>query len=230
MDGLRVLVRSDLPMVWRALCSTCLADGISTLRMPRGRRPATDLEDTSPTVHAVDLLDVPGVELRREIVAACGQRSPSGKHPAVLVLLDDDEELDPLELLGYGVRGMFTPDTALDLFPRAVRRVSEGEMWWSRRRISAALDALAYEPNEGAGTGSSHELMPTPREVSVLVLMAEGHNHLEVAEALDITAHTARTHIRNIMRKLDVHSRTEAVQVALRRGIIDLSDGHTDPP
>ena len=62
----------------------------------------------------------------------------------------------------------------------------------------------------------------TAREVEVLELIAQGLSNKEVGKSLGITEETTKVHVRNIMEKLDVEDRTEAVTRALRRGIIHL--------
>ena len=62
----------------------------------------------------------------------------------------------------------------------------------------------------------------TPREVEVLQLMAEGLRNKEAAGRLHITDQTIQGHVKNILAKLDVHDRTEAVIEGIRRGIIHL--------
>jgi two-component system NarL family response regulator len=62
----------------------------------------------------------------------------------------------------------------------------------------------------------------TPREIEVLRLVARGMRNKEIAAALTITEETAQSHMKNILAKLSVHDRTEAVAVAIRRGIVHL--------
>jgi DNA-binding NarL/FixJ family response regulator len=60
----------------------------------------------------------------------------------------------------------------------------------------------------------------TPREIDVLQLVLEGNRNKEIAENLSISEDTVTAHLKNIFAKLDVHDRTAAVYVALRRGIL----------
>src|ERR1700728_3898557 len=62
----------------------------------------------------------------------------------------------------------------------------------------------------------------TPREIEVIRLVARGMRNKEIAAALTITEETAQSHVKNILAKLSVHDRTEAVAVAVRRGIVHL--------
>jgi two-component system NarL family response regulator len=62
----------------------------------------------------------------------------------------------------------------------------------------------------------------TPREIEVIRLVARGMRNKEIAAALTITEETAQSHVKSILAKLSVHDRTEAVAVAIRRGIVHL--------
>ncbi len=62
----------------------------------------------------------------------------------------------------------------------------------------------------------------TTRELEVLHFMAEGQRNKEIAASLGISGETAQGHVKNILAKLNVHDRTEAVTVAIRRGIIHI--------
>ena len=62
----------------------------------------------------------------------------------------------------------------------------------------------------------------TPRETEVLALAAKGLTHKEIAERLGISARTARNHLANLYRKLDIHGRAETVHWAVRLGLLDL--------
>jgi DNA-binding NarL/FixJ family response regulator len=62
----------------------------------------------------------------------------------------------------------------------------------------------------------------TPREVDVLRLVADGNANKEVAARLSLTEETVKSHIRNILAKLDANDRTHAVAIGVKRGIIDL--------
>jgi DNA-binding NarL/FixJ family response regulator len=62
----------------------------------------------------------------------------------------------------------------------------------------------------------------SPRELEVLSLMAEGRRNKEIASELSIAEDTVKMHVRNILSKLQVNDRTEAVTIAMRRGIIRL--------
>jgi DNA-binding NarL/FixJ family response regulator len=73
------------------------------------------------------------------------------------------------------------------------------------------------------GRGIETYITPlTPRETEILTQMAKGHANKQIAEILYVSEHTIKNHITSIMRKLDVNARTEAVIIAIKRGIISL--------
>ena len=71
-------------------------------------------------------------------------------------------------------------------------------------------------------TGRMFQAALTNREIEVLQLVARGMRNKEIAAALKISDETAQGHVKNILAKLSVHDRTEAVAVAIRRGIVRL--------
>lgn len=68
----------------------------------------------------------------------------------------------------------------------------------------------------------------TPRERRVLVLLGQGLEHPDIARRLSISDHTVRTHLQNLYRKLDVHSRLDVVRLAAQHGLLDRPAGQTE--
>jgi two-component system response regulator NreC len=79
-------------------------------------------------------------------------------------------------------------------------------------------DYLLHEPAADSDQQNSNNL--TPREQEVLTLLADGESNVEIAEKLSISPKTVSRHRENIMQKLNLHSRTELVKYAIRKGII----------
>lgn len=97
--------------------------------------------------------------------------------------------------------------------------------WVSPRQLAAtpALEELRAAPSRGAvwpeGADAALDRL-TAREREVLAELAAGRSYHELADALGITAHTVRTHVRNLLGKLDVVTRLEAVALARRAGLV----------
>ena len=128
---------------------------------------------------------------------------------SILMLTAFDGDADIRRALDAGVKGyVLKSSTGEELIP-ALRAVFAGERWVPAE-VATRLAALK----------SFEEL--TPREVEVLQHLAKGLANKQIAEALHITEYTVKDHLKNILAKLRVADRTEAVTVALRRGIIHL--------
>jgi len=135
----------------------------------------------------------------------------------MLTALADDETV--LESIQAGADGYLTKDRALDEVVSAVRAAHAGETLLPRavimgiaRRVAAARDRHADR--------RQIELL-TPRELEVLRALTEGLSTRDICDRLFIAPNTLRTHVQNIMGKLHVHSKLEAVAVALRQRLVE---------
>jgi DNA-binding NarL/FixJ family response regulator len=141
-----------------------------------------------------------GVEATREIC----RLDPTAR---VLVLSTFDGDEDIHRALEAGAAGYLLKQDSGDDIAAAIRAVARGERWLSPE----ARRKLAAHASEETITG---------RETEILDLLARGEANKEIAERLQISENTVKTHLKSILGKLQVRSRTEAVTVALRRGII----------
>jgi two-component system NarL family response regulator len=125
----------------------------------------------------------------------------------VLTMYKGDEDI--YRAMAAGASTYLLKDTLADDLPRIVREVHEG-----RRTLPPDVQARLEE------RAASPTL--TPREVEVMRLVATGRRDKEIAVALAISNQTVRVHIKNIYAKLGVGDRTEAMSVAIRRGIVHI--------
>ncbi len=132
---------------------------------------------------------------------------PVGGHARVLVISLSDRECDIRLALKQGVRGYVLQGCSLDELAGAVRYTFGGSVHLCPR-IAQRLAESIY--------GNTL----TPREEEVLRCVVEGLCNKEVAKQLDLTVGTVKSHLRSVYAKLDVKSRTHAVAVADRRGIL----------
>ena len=132
-----------------------------------------------------------------------------------------------LEALKSGAAGYVLKDGLRQEVVTAVRRVREGESSLDPELAARLLRRLA---TEGEGRREAHPAdggladTLTPRELEVLGLVQLGRSNREVAEVLFISRGTVKRHIENIMAKLGVSDRTQAVVRALQLGILDFSE------
>ena len=206
-DGGSVLVVDDDPgcrtliveLLERIGCTvTEAASGSEALVLAKAERPALVLLDVAiPGVTGYEVCH----ELRETyghtlpVVFISGSRVESQDRVAGLLLGADDYIVKP-----------FDGDELVARVRRLlVRRNDNGLHIERRRQASASLRSL------------------TKREQEVLVLLARGHNQQQIAVALFISPKTVATHIQHILRKLDVHSRAEAVALAHRERLTDVA-------
>lgn len=135
----------------------------------------------------------------------------------MLTAIADDETL--LESIQAGADGYLTKDRAVEDVVGAVRAARAGETLLPRSVIVGIAQKVATARERPVERPSFEPL--TARELEVLRALAEGLSTPEVCERLSISRNTLRTHAQNIMTKLRVHSKLEAVTVALRYRIIE---------
>jgi DNA-binding NarL/FixJ family response regulator len=158
------------------------------------------------------LPDGTGVEATRSIKA----RWPNARI-VMLTAIDDDETV--LESIQAGADGYLTKDRAVDDVVATVRAAHAGETLLPRRVIIEIARRVAVARDRAAEQRPVESL--TPRELEVLRSLTEGMSTREICEQLFITPNTLRTHVQNIMGKLRVHSKLEAVAFALRYRLVE---------
>ena len=128
---------------------------------------------------------------------------------SILMLTAFDGDADIRKALEAGVQGYVLKSSTGDKLIPALRAVAAGERWVPKE----VADRLASR--------NSFEQL-TAREMQVLNQLAKGLANKQIAESLNITEYTVKDHLKNILAKLRVADRTEAVTVAIQRGIIHL--------
>jgi DNA-binding NarL/FixJ family response regulator len=125
----------------------------------------------------------------------------------IMTTFDGDEDI--FRSLSQGAKGYILKDAPRTEILSAIRAVSEHRPYTSSSIAAKALQRMA-KPSL------------TQREMSVLQEIAQGRSNKDIARRLSITEGTAKTHVKSILTKLDAISRTEAVAVAHKRGLIHL--------
>jgi DNA-binding NarL/FixJ family response regulator len=128
----------------------------------------------------------------------------------VLSAFDGDEDIH--QALRAGAQGYVLKNSTGDKLVPALRAVAAGQNWI---------------PKEVASQLATRKLLEelTSREMEVLNKLAKGLANKEIADALNISEHTVKDHLKSILAKLRVADRTEAVTTSIQRGIIHLSSG-----
>ncbi|MDP8959516.1 MAG: response regulator transcription factor [Actinomycetota bacterium] len=212
-----VLVVDDAQL-FRAGLSAALAE--SGFRVLAQARDAADgvaaAEEYQPDVVLLDVLmpGVSGLDVVDKILAA----APGAR---VVLLTSSESEEDLLTGIKAGARGYVVKDTALPMLIQAIRDVDAGGAVVSPRMGGKLFDVVRqFLRHRDLVAGRKPTL--TGREVEVLQLVAQGLTSRDIGERLYISENTVKNHIRNILDKLGLHSRNEAVLYALREELISL--------
>ncbi|TPG29507.1 MadR family response regulator transcription factor [Mycolicibacterium hodleri] len=165
---------------------------------------------TTPDVVLLDLKLSAGSEF--EGLSLCGKLS--AEHPGIglLVLTTFLDEDLVVRAVHAGARGYVVKDVDTTELVRAIRAISAGESAFDSRSAAAVVRSMSGR------TQPRQQL--TEREMEVLRLLATGLSNNKIGEQLYISATTAKFHVSNIMRKLEVSRRAEAVYAASKRGLI----------
>jgi two-component system nitrate/nitrite response regulator NarL len=147
-----------------------------------------------------------------------------GSPPHVLVLIDTQDATEILSALETGAVGTVSRDDRLDDVLRTVRAALRGEACVPRRLLGSVLGELIARRRRDDAVQLRYGRL-SRREREVLALLAEGLDHTRIAMALVISPQTARTHIQNILEKLEVHSRVEAAGLALEHDLVGTEGG-----
>lgn len=173
----------------------------------------TETERVHPTVILMDigLPDKTGIEATREIKA----KFPDVK--IVALTIHEDEEYF-FQMLAAGASGYVPKRAAPDELITAINAAAEGEVYLYPSL--AKLLVRDYLSSERPAEEKANLDGLTDREHEVLIHLAEGISNEEIAASLVISPKTVERHRENIMRKLNLHSRSELVRYAIRKGII----------
>jgi DNA-binding NarL/FixJ family response regulator len=208
LASIRVLVVDDHPVVRRGLHSMLDGEsGISVVGLASSGREGLLLsEKLKPNVVLLDLR-MPGMS-GVEVIASLRASQPESK---VLVLTNYQLDEDIFNALEAGALGYLLKSASQDEVIDAIRAVNQG-----KRRIPADIAARLAERMGRCALSA--------RELEVLQLLAQGLTNKEIAHSLFISDMTARNHVVSVLAKLNAKDRTEAVTIAIRRGLVRLSE------
>jgi DNA-binding NarL/FixJ family response regulator len=171
-----------------------------------------DSEGRRPHVVLMDLAMEPvdGIEATRQIRAQYSDVE-------VVALTSFGEEERVRAALEAGASGYLLKDSDADEVAAAIRAAYRGELPLDPAVVRSLTLSLGHEARDGP----DGEL--TPRELDVLRLLGVGKTNRQIADELEISERTARTHVSNILGKLHLTSRTQAALWAVREGLVEAS-------
>ncbi len=157
-----------------------------------------------------------------EACRAMKEAAPSAK---IVILTISDEEEDLFEAIRAGASGYLLKDIPLDEVADTVRAVHGGQSLINPSMAGKLLTEFAALARRDEEERAQEVPAPrlTEREMQVLKLVARGMNNRDIAKELFISENTVKNHVRNILEKLQIHSRMEAVMVAVREKLIEFT-------
>ncbi|HEY8716291.1 MAG TPA: response regulator transcription factor [Candidatus Acidoferrum sp.] len=212
---LRILVADDHELVRRGIRGLLRArrGWIVVGEAMNGREAVEKANKLKPDVVILDISmpDLDGLQATRQI----REEVPTTK---VIVLTMHDSDQMVRRVLHAGALGYVLKSDLATQLVKAVKQVSAGKQFLTPRISDMVLKGFLKTGNQVDKMGHS-QAGPTPREIEVIRLLAEGKANKEIAVELGITIRTVETHRAKIMLKLGLHSLTELIHYAIRHKI-----------
>lgn len=219
-EPIRVLIVDDHALFRRGLAQVLLfEEGIEVVG--EGEDGEDGIEKAEELAPDVVLMDVrmprlSGIEATRRLASSL----PSTK---ILMLTVSDEEDDLYEAIKAGATGYLLKEISVEEVADAVRGVVNGQTL-----ISPSMASKLIQEFNNLSRRADRRAMPSPRlterELEVLRLVARGLTNRDIAEQLYISENTVKNHVRNILEKLHLHTRMEAVMYAVKERLLDLDE------
>ena len=202
--GLRMVLddEPDIDVIGEA------GDGKTAVQLVRDEAPDVVVMDVTMPVMS-------GIDAARQMK----EDNPSVK---VLMLTISDDEDDLYQAIKAGANGYLLKEISIDEIGNAVRSVHGGQSLISPSMASKLLNEFASMIKKEEEKAQVPTPRLTPREMEVLQHVAQGMNNREIAKALFISENTVKNHVRNILEKLHLHSRMEAVVYAVREKLLEI--------
>ncbi|MBT2687176.1 response regulator transcription factor [Bacillus sp. ISL-47] len=183
------------------------------------------VEEYNPDVIIMDINmpNVNGVEATRQLI----EKHPESK---VIILSIHDDENYVTHALKTGASGYLLKEMDADALVEAVKVVAEGGSYLHPKVTHNLVNEYRRLATVSAGGGGSYSQpeirrplhLLTRRECEVLQLLADGKSNRGIGEALYISEKTVKNHVSNILQKMNVNDRTQAVVVAIKNGWVEV--------
>ncbi len=219
-EPIRVLVVDDHALFRRGL-EIVLAQEDDIEVVGEASDGAEAVEKASNLLPDIVLMDIRMP--RRGGIDACRAIKDVVPSARIIMLTISDEEADLYEAIKAGATGYLLKEIPIDEVANSIRAVAGGQSLISPSMASKLLTefaAMIKKENE-------RQQVPAPRlterELEVLKLVARGLNNRDIAKQLFISENTVKNHVRNILEKLQLHSRMEAVVYAVREKLLEIT-------
>ena len=214
----RLLVVDDVPLFRAGLTSALTAAGFEVAgEAGTAETAVAQAEEHQPDLVLLDVLmpGLSGLDVVEKITAV----SP---HSNVVLLTGSESEEDMLTALKAGARGYIVKDTPFPQLVDSIVAVADGGAALSSQMAGKLFD-ICRQLLRHQELLQSRKPTLTGREIEVLQLVARGMTSREIGLDLYISENTVKNHIRNILDKLGLHSRNEAVLYAVRESLISIN-------
>jgi DNA-binding NarL/FixJ family response regulator len=213
------MVRAGIAMILRAEPDIEVVgeakDGFEAVELARRHAPDVVLMD-------LQMPGLDGVQATRLVTDADARDRPT----RVVVLTSFQDDANLYAALQAGASGFLLKSADPDELVIAIRRVASGDAWIDpgvARQVIAVVAAAAPSPGVAAPPAEkvpefTHRL--TPRELEILLLMAEGLSNREICEKLSLSEGTVKTHVSRVLEKTGARDRARAVVLAYRAGLV----------
>ena len=187
-----------------------------------GREAVTLTRELEPDVVLMDLRmpEIDGIEATRRLARA-------GSRARVLVLTTFDADEYVYEAMKAGASGFLLKDVPREQLVAGVRIVAGGESLLAPTITRRLIEEFVRRPPPGSTVPRELEAL-SAREVEVLKLVARGLTNAEIAERLVVSGTTVKTHVANVLQKLRLRDRVQAVVLAYESGLVQAGDGATE--
>jgi two-component system NarL family response regulator len=220
-NTIRVLIADDAPLFRRGLYVVLSTEpNIEVVaEAENGEEAISKAEECAPDVVLMDVRmpRVNGIDAARAIRDA----SPSTK---IIMLTVSDEDDDLYEAIKAGANSYLLKEVSVEEVPEAIRAVVQGQSLISPSMASKLLNEYTTLAKRAEEKSQYPAPALTSRELEVLKLVAKGQSNREIGEDLFISENTVKNHVRNILEKLHLHSRMEAVIYAVRERLLNIHE------
>jgi NarL family two-component system response regulator LiaR len=208
---MRAVIADDDPFARSVIRDALQRAGVIVIAEARDGRQAVELTlHYRPDVVVMDVVmpELDGISATRQI----RRQLPEQLVIMLTGAVSDDHELG-LQALRAGASGFLSKDLDIEALPRALEGLRQGQAAISRKMTLALIERLREAPSGSTGMRPVKSPL-TAREWEVIDLLKESKTTDEIADELVLSPETVRSHVKNILRKLHVRSRQEAVAVA----------------
>jgi DNA-binding NarL/FixJ family response regulator len=207
-DVIRILIVDDHPVVCSGLTSMLSVQaGIEVIgSAASGEEALAIIQRNCPDLMLLDLR-MPGMDG----IGVLNALKQMERAPRAMVLTSFEKEEDIYRAIHAGAHGYLLKDTSESEMIAAIHIVNDGKRYIPRHIAARLTDRMLRSDL-------------TARELQILEQLAQGSTNKQIAGTLKISDNTVRHHVKNIMEKLQVSDRTEAVAIALRNGMLSGTD------